>query len=194
MNKLILAILLILICGSLAAQSDFNINKFTDPEKYGWISWEDRMMYRSELYERQKLLQIYEIDAQSIPANLVKSAVFPGWGQFNTKAYTKGQVFLALEIGLIGSSLFFYSRAMDNYDKYQTATQIDEMNDAYHNAQGPYQYSLVFLSFATVVWAYNLFDVIQSTEAYNAQVWQKSMQTYYQKPVNISPTGIQIKF
>jgi hypothetical protein len=194
MNKHIITLVFLCLLASLSAQSDFNINKFTNPEKYGWMSWEDRMVYRSDLYERQKLLQIYEIEAQSLSANLIKSAVFPGWGQFNTKSYTKGQVFLAIEIGLIGSSMFFYSRAMDQYDKYKTATQIDAMNTAYHNAQGPYQYSMVFLAFASVVWAYNLFDVIQSTETYNAQVWQKTTQTYHQKPVSLTPNGVQINF
>jgi hypothetical protein len=173
---------------------DFNINKFTDPQKYGWQSWEDRMQYRSELYERQKLLQIYEIEAQSISGNMLKSAVFPGWGQFNSRYYTKGQVFLAAEIALLGTSLFFYDRAMDKYDKYKTATQIDQMNEYYHQAQTPYQYSMVFLTFATVVWAYNLFDVVQSTEDYNAGVWEKTIKTYYEAPVSLTPEGVQIRF
>ncbi len=194
MKKTILSLLLVILLASLSAQSDFNINKFSNPEKYGWKNWEDRMDYRGDLFERQKLLQIYEIEAQSLPANLVKSALFPGWGQFATKSYVKGQVFLALEIGLIGSSAFFYSRALDNYQKYKEATQIEEMNDAYHNAQRPYQFAVVFLSFGAVVWAFNVFDVIQSTETYNAQVWQKTIQTYHQKPVTITPTGVQIRF
>jgi hypothetical protein len=194
MNKLWLSLIMLLLVFNIAAQNPFNIETFTNPEKYGWKNWDERINYRNDLYERQKLLQIYEIDAQSISGNVLKSAVFPGWGQFNARQYTKGQVFLAIEIALLGSSYFFYDRAQDNYNKYNEATQIDQMNAYYRDAQSPYQYSLVFLTFATVVWAYNLFDVVQSTEQYNSDAWEKTLKTYYQAPVKLGPEGIEIEF
>ncbi len=194
MRKVLFCAVTLLLFVNLAAQGTFNIEKFTNPQKYGWTKWEDRMSYRNDLFERQKLLQIYEIDAQSISGNVLKSSIFPGWGQFNARAYTKGQFFLALEIGLLGSSYFFYDKAQDNYAKYKEATQIDQMNSYYHDAQVPYQYSLVFLTFATVVWAYNIFDVVQSTEQYNSEVWQKTLKSYYQSPVQLTPDGFEIKF
>ncbi len=194
MNRIIFLLILLLSLSNLLAQGSFDINAFTDPQKYGWMSWEDRIQYRQDLYERQKLLQIYEIDAQSISGNVLKSAVFPGWGQFNARNYTKGQVFLAIEITLLGASYFFYDKAQDNYEKYKNATQIDQMNAYYHDALVPYQYSLVFLTFATVVWAYNVFDVVQTTERYNAEVWEKTIKTYYDAPLRINPDGIEIRF
>lgn len=194
MSKLWFSLMLLIVVNSLVADSVFNIEKFTDPQKYGWKKWEEQMGYRNDLYERQKLLQIYEIKAQSISGNVLKSSLFPGWGQFNAHQYTRGQVFLAIEIALIGSSYFFYDRSQDNYDKYKEATQIDQMNSYYHEAQVPYQYSLVFLTFATVVWAYNIFDVVQSTEQYNSDVWSKTLKAYYQSPVQLGPDGIEIQF
>lgn len=194
MRYIIVCIVFLMMFVNLAAQSAFNIEKFTDPQKYGWMKWEDRMTYRNDLFERQKLLQIYEIDAQTISGNVLKSSVFPGWGQFNAGQYTKGQIFLAIEIGLLGASYFFYDKSQDSYQKYQEATQVDEINSYYHDAQVPYQYSLVFLTFASIVWAYNIFDVVQSTEQYNADVWQKTLKAYYSSPVRISPEGFEIKF
>lgn len=187
-------LLLLMAVMILHAQSAFNIDEFTNTQKYGWQNWEDRINYRYDLFERQKLLQIYEIDAQSIPGNLVKSAVFPGWGQFNTKQYTKGQIFMAMEIGLLGASYLFYDKSRLNYDKYRTATQIDDINQYYHDAMVPYQYSMVFLTIAAAVWAYNLFDVVQTTEKYNSDVWQKTLKTYYNAPLQITPDGIQLQF
>ena len=32
-----------------------------------------------------------------------------------------------------------------------------------------------------IIWAYNIFDVIQTTEDYNAQVWQEIIEKYSQK-------------
>jgi len=194
MKRYIFCLLLLIIILKLTAQGSFDIDAFTDPAKYGWTDWEDRINSRYDLTERQKLLQIYEMDAQSISGNILKSAVFPGWGQFNARSYTKGQVLLAVEIAMIGSAYFFYDRAMDSFQKYENSTQIDAMNSYYHDALVPYQYSLVFATFATVVWAYNVFDVVQTTERYNADVWQKTLKNYYNAPVQITPEGIQIRF
>jgi hypothetical protein len=194
MQKYIILFVLILWFTGLAAQNVFDIESFTNPKKYGWSSWEDRMNFRYDLYERQKLLQIYEMEAQSTTSNVLKSAVFPGWGQFNTKQYTKGQVFLAMEIGLLGASYLFYDKAMVNYDKYKNATQVDMINAYYTDAVIPYRYSQVFLTLATIVWAYNVFDIVQTTERYNADVWTKALKTYYNAPVILTPEGIQIKF
>lgn len=179
---------------NISAQSSFNIERFTDPQKYGWADISDRLDYRADLFERQKLLQVYEIEAQSISGNVLKSSIFPGWGQFNSKQYTKGQVILAIEIGLLGASYFFYDRAQDNYAKYKTATQIEQMNAYYNDAEVPYKYSLVFLTLAASVWAYNIFDVVQSTETFNAEVWDKTVKTYYKSPIQITPAGVEVRF
>ncbi|HOD18476.1 MAG TPA: hypothetical protein PKJ14_07585 [Candidatus Cloacimonadota bacterium] len=194
MKKWIFCLLLIGLALQLTAQGKFDVDAFTNPEKYGWKTWEDRMNYRYDLYERQKLLQLYEIDAQSISGNLLKSAVIPGWGQFNAKQYTKGEIFLSLEIGLLGTSYLLYDKALTNYNRYKEATQIDDINRLYHNAQEPYQYSIVFLTLGAIVWGYNLIDIVQTTEQYNAELWEKTVKNYYNAPVQITPTGFQIKF
>jgi len=193
-DRLILIAILLTGWIALSAQSGFDINKFSDPTKYRWQSLEDRLQYRNDLYERQKLLQIYEMDAHSISGNVLKSAVIPGWGQFNTKNYTKGQVFLGVEIALFGASLYYYDKAMTSYRKYENANQIDDIQNYYKDAQGPYQYSIIFLSFASMVWAYNIFDVIQSTESYNVEVWNNTIQKYYQQTVSLTPIGLQVRF
>jgi hypothetical protein len=194
MKRILLCIILLITMAELASQDAFDIEAFTNPKKYGWSNWEDRMNYRYDLFERQKLLQLYEIDAQSISSNLLKSAVFPGWGQFNTRHYTKGQIFLALEVALLGTSYLLYDKTQTNYNKYLNATQIDDINDYYHSAEVPYQYSMIFLTLAALVWGYNLIDVVQSTETYNSNVWLKTLKSYYNAPVQLTPEGIQIQF
>jgi len=193
-QRLVIVVFFALVLSELCAVSAFDIEKFTDPQKYGWKTQQDRNEYRSDLFERQKLLQIYEMEAQSVSGNILKSALFPGWGQFNAKSYTKGQIFLGIEVALLGTSYFYYDKALDYHKKYRNATQIDHINNYYNQAQTPYQYSIVFLSLASIVWAYNVFDVIQTTEDYNATVWKKTLQNYYKAPVKISPNGIEIKF
>jgi len=194
MIRSILILFLLSISLILTAQQSFDINRFSDPTKYGWNDWYDRINYRNDLMERQKLLQLYENEAQLVSVNMVKSALIPGWGQYSTREYVKGHVFLGAEIVLIGLSAFYYDRAMFNYQKYLDASHILEIENYYSKAQADYRNTIVFGSIAALVWLINIYDVIQSTESYNADVWQRIYQDYYQSPVKLTPNGIEVRF
>ncbi|MBM4403858.1 MAG: hypothetical protein FJ042_05690 [Candidatus Cloacimonetes bacterium] len=188
-------ILLLLTTGAtLTAQQTFDINRFSDPAKYGWQDWFDRINYRNDLIERQKLLQLYENNAQSVNLNVGKSALIPGWGQYSTGDYTKGHIFLGTELVLIGISAYYYDRAMYNYQKYLDATQVLEIENFYKKAQGDYQFTLIFVGLASLVWLFNVYDVVHSTEAFNADLWQRVHNDYYKAPLKLTPTGIEIRF
>ncbi len=194
MRKIYLLLLLLVGITFLSAQAGFDIVQFSDSTKYGWMDWRQRAEYRTELLERQKLLQIYEMEANSMRGNIIKSALAPGWGQFSNKQNTKGSIFLATELLLVGASLYFYDRSLYYYDKYQSATQVEQIETYYNAATGPRQYSLIFLGVGLVVWGYNLFDVIQGTDDYNAAVWRRVVENYANRPVQITPTGVEIRF
>ncbi len=194
MNRLLIFLIFTLSVLPVIAQEVFDIEKFTNPTKYGWQDFEDRMNYRYDITERQKLLHIYEMESQSITSNMLKSAFVPGWGQFTAKQYTKGQIILGIELAFIGGTLYFYDKSMDYYKQYKNSTQITDINNYYKKAQTPYEYSIVFLTFASVIWIYNVFDVIQSTEAYNSELWEKTMKRHYKFPVEVTPSGIQYRF
>jgi len=59
--------------------------------------------------------QTEEIPSKSPTGALIRSAVFPGWGQFYTKHYIKGGLILCLESGLIVSALIEDKKAQDVY-------------------------------------------------------------------------------
>ncbi|MCK9310528.1 MAG: hypothetical protein M0P99_09660, partial [Candidatus Cloacimonetes bacterium] len=102
-----LMFMLLLFALPLCAQS-FDIQAFSDSTKYGWKDYQVRADYREQLYHKQSLLQIYELEAQPVNANIAKSATVPGWGQFSSKASTKGTLILSTELVLIGTSLYFW--------------------------------------------------------------------------------------
>lgn len=189
--KRIILILFLFTIGYAWAQS-FDIEAFSDSTKYGWKNYTDRRIYRQDLTDRQELLQLYEMEANSLRNCVIQSATVPGWGQFTNKATTKGSVFLATELVLGGASLYFYDRSMYYYRKYLEATQVEDIESYYNAATGPRQYSLIFIGVATLVWAYNIFDVIQSTEEYNTQVW-KRIEEKHRRPINeFDETGLEI--
>jgi hypothetical protein len=193
-KKIYLLLILVTLFNLVFAQSEFDINKFSNPTKYGWGNYDDRMEFRQDLFEKQKLLQIYEMKAQSIPGNMTKSAIVPGWGHFSVHDYTKGQVFLGVEIVLLGSSFFLYDKAMGKYDAYKSANQVDIIEKNYNDALSPYQYSIALLGLFGIVWAYNIFDTAESTENYNSRVWAKTVNESQHGKVSLSPTGIEVKF
>jgi hypothetical protein len=194
MAKQILVLILLSLSLGLWAQTGFDLAQFSDSLKYGWQDWQDRRDYRLELDERQKLLQLYEMEANSMRSNILKSAVAPGWGQFANQQNTKGSIFLASELFVLGTSLYFYDRSMFYYRKYQDATQVEDIETYYNAAVSPRQYSLIFLAAGLLIWGYNMFDVIQGTDDYNATVWQNIMERYATSPVKLNADGLRVDF
>lgn len=189
-----LLIILMLGAAILWAQSGFDLEAFSDSTKYGWQDYPDRAEYRRDLIARQNMLQLYELEALSVRENFLKSAVVPGWGQFATKHNTKATVILSVELVAVMGSIYFYDRAMTNHQLYQSATQIDEINHYYGKAQTPYQFSLMMLGLGTIVWGYNLYDVIISTNEYNSDLWQDIMKRRRTSPLQVTPAGLELRF
>jgi len=178
----------------LQAQESFDLSAFSDSTKYGWQDWRDRGDYRANLLDRQKLLQIYEMESNPIRRSIAKSMVLPGWGQISSRAYTKGTIILGSELIVLGASLYFFDRSNYYYDKYMNATQIDDIENYYSDAVKPRQYSILLLSLGGIIWIYNIFDVIETTDDYNAMIWEDIVEKYGSQPVNIGPGGVQIRF
>jgi len=178
---------------SLSAQ-EFDIDKFSDPQKYGWDTFDQRFAAQDNLLQRQQLLQVYRMQRLDAATNVAKSAFAPGWGHFSAHSYTKGQVLLAAQVVLLGSSFYFYDQAMEKYDLYKKSTQIDEMNQAYNDALEPYRYAQAFFGLFVIVWGYTLWDTYQVTEEYNAHLWSDIIDEYNRGAVQITPTGVSVRF
>jgi hypothetical protein len=194
MRKIIFTLLLLILATGLLAQIQFDIESFADSTKYGWKDWRARAVYRDGLLARQEMLQLYEMESSSIGSAILKSALVRGFGQITSKAGTKGTIFLGAELLSLGVSLYLYDRSNYYYDQYLTATQIDEIQEYYSLAQTPRYYSLLFLALGVVIWGYNIYDVILTTDSYNAQVWQEILQKYAKRTVSLGPDGIRVRF
>ena len=193
-RKITLLLLLLLAYAALAAQGEFDIRAFSDSTKYGWQDWRDRVAYRDDILERQQLLQMYEMEASPIRTTIIKSLLIPGLGQMDSNAGTKGSILLGSELLALGTAYLFWDRSQYYYHEYQQATQVEEIESYYNAAQNPRQYSLLFLGLGAVIWGYNVFDVIQTTDDYNVEVWQEIMDKYARKKVTLGPQGIGVRF
>ncbi len=194
MIKQIFGTLIVLIfCAFLSAQ-DFDLRKFSSPQKYGWKNFDERIKHRNQFLERQQLLQVYKYNKQEAPANMLISTIFPGWGHFATNNDTKGQILLGMQICLFGSSIYFFDQAFEYHQKYKKSTQIDEMNQYYNDSLTPYRYGQVFGGIFAIVWAYTIYDAKVVTDEYNSNLWKKIMKEYNKQKLKITPTGISYQF
>ncbi|MGC9362549.1 MAG: hypothetical protein ACP5F3_06440 [Candidatus Syntrophosphaera sp.] len=194
MQRILLISVFLLLALGLGAQIQFDIQAFADTTKYGWQDWQERSEYRTGLLDRQELLHMYEMEANPIRRSILQSMLIPGLGQISSKAGTKGTIILGSELLALGASLYFFERSQYYYDKYLDATQIEDIESYYSQAQRPRQYSLLFLGLGAVIWGYNVFDVIQTTDEYNARVWREIVEQYGTQPVTAGPAGISIRF
>ena len=171
----------------------FDLNKFSNPKKYGWEDYKDRSAYREDLLERQELLQLYEIKSKSISYTMAKSAIFPGWGHYSIESYSKGHTFLTGGIIVAGAGLYFYSRSQDYYKKYKNASQIDIINSNFDKAEQNYNTSMIFLAAYVILWGYNLYDSSESTERYNSTLWDNLVNNRFDN-ISLSPNGLEVRF
>ncbi|MCD4820069.1 MAG: hypothetical protein K8S23_15405 [Candidatus Cloacimonetes bacterium] len=186
-------IVFLLFIQVLCAQ-DFDEKKFSNINKYGWDNPEIHLEARENLFSRQKLLQIYQLNKKKPYTNVIKSAIMPGWGHFSAKNYIKGQILLATEIALFGTSLYYYDQASEYYDKYKKATNITDINNYYEKTRSPLRLSREFLSFGILIWIYTIYDTLIVTESYNRELWENLIIEYHDKKLKVTPTGISLRF
>ena len=187
-------IFIVFFLSSVLIAEEFDIEEFSNPSKYNWENMEDRYKAREFLESRQKLLQIYELNKQQIIGNMMRSAVAPGWGHYKSHDYTKGHTFLASEIVLFGTSLYYYVQAMNDYHKYEDSNYIGDITQFYLDANSNYKNSQLFFSLGAIVWMYAIYDSISSTQEYNQKLWNDLAKKSLSQKVLITPTSITLRF
>ena len=192
MNKFL--IIAVLLLATLLAAEEFDIKEFSNPTKYNWNNMKDRITAREDLDNRQKLLQIYELNKQKVINNMIKSAFAPGWGHYSSHNYTKGHTFIASEIVLFGTSFYFYNQAMDDYHNYEDSHYIGDIKQLYLDANSNYKNSQLFFGLGAIVWMYTIYDSISATQEYNQNLWNNLSNKLNSQRVIITPTSIIVRF
>jgi hypothetical protein len=191
MKKILILIPLLIL--SVNCFSDFQ-DDFLDNTKYGWATREKYLNYRTDKTARQKLLQIYDLKKQKITDNMLKSAIAPGWGQMSAGQFTKGQIILGTELVIIGSYIYFYDQYKTQYDEYEKANYIVDIEDYYKKANEYHTASRAVLGIGIAVWIYNLYDTVITTNSYNQDLWTSLYQDYQRQKITLSPLGFNIRF
>jgi hypothetical protein len=178
--------------------ADFDIEKFTDPAKYGWDSLENYNQAREEIMLKRNIIHFYEMKKSSLYTNVLRSAVFPGWGHFAVRQYTRGEILLGLEVIFLGTAFYYYNQAMEDYDKYREADFIVDINTYYDRAQDKYRVSQTFLALGLLTWLYSMYDTVLVTQQYNSKLWDELNKKYLGDQLEIGlstyPLGLKVRF
>lgn len=187
-----------LLFSAYILSADFDIDKFTDPAKYGWNSLEKYYQSREEVMLKRSIIHFYEMKKSNLYSNVLRSAVFPGWGHFAVKQYTRGEILLGLEVIFLGTAFYYYNQAMEDYDKYKEADYINDLNNYYDRAQDKYRVSQTFLVLGLANWLYSMYDTVLVTRQYNSQLWDQLNKKYLGEQVEIGlssyPLGLEVRF
>jgi serine protease Do len=127
----------------------------------------------------------------SYSKHLVKSLVFPGWGDYkigNSKYYVAYGV---LGYGLLGSSIWMNNQAFNSYNNYKKSFEIAESNKLFNTAKLQYKNSLILGGTAAIVWSYDLANVYYKVRRAKKDLNIKTSKYYYEKSLqrteSISP-------
>ena len=116
--------------------------------------------------------------------DVIKSVVFPGWGQVSTGRYTRGVVMMGtalVSIGAIGAFTLQYNRHVDAYDAasrgYAQATYIGDaveyytqMTNSWNDANNTYRYRNIAIGVLAGMYVWSILDITLGSEASNPPV------------------------
>ncbi len=111
--------------------------------------------------------------------DVIKSCVFPGWGQFSTGRYTRGSIMMGtslLTLGVIGGLTLQYNRHIDSYEDaskgYAQATYIGEaaeyyaaMEQSWSDADNTYKYRNIGFGVLAGMYIWSILDITLGPEA-----------------------------
>jgi len=111
--------------------------------------------------------------------DVIKSCVFPGWGQFSTGRYTRGSVMMGaslLTLGVIGGLTMQYNRHIDSYEDaakgYGQANYIgdaveyySQMENSWNDANDAHKYRNIAFGVLAGMYVWSILDITLGPEA-----------------------------
>ena len=125
---------------------------------------------------------------------MVRSAIFPGWGQFYSRGYIRGSLTVLGIGGSIVGALLAEQSFRDRYNVYAEYASLypnDDQGvfDRYEFANQRYKLRMFFLYTGIGVWVYSLIDSYVGANFYNATTLIKSIE---QDAQDIEKLGIEV--
>ena len=125
---------------------------------------------------------------------MVRSAVFPGWGQFYSRGYFRGSLTVLGIGGSIIGAVLAQNSFRNRYDVYESMVwsgfhSEQEILDSYAYANQRYKLRTFFMYTGIGIWLYSLIDSYVNANFHNATTLIQSIE---QDAQDIENLGIEI--
>lgn len=112
---------------------------------------------------------------------IVRSAVFPGWGQFHSRSYFRGSLTVIGIGGSVIGALLAQRSFRSRYDVYedlvwQSFHSEETILESYAHANQRYKLRTFFMYTGIGIWLYSLIDSYVSANFYNATTLIQSIE------------------
>ena len=150
--------------------------------KRGYENWSTRTTL---VGDERNSLYIKLVPKTRLKAAL-RSAVFPGWGQFYTDQRTKGTILGFLEVGSLVTAVLAHKHYEEVNEEYQQAISLyrhakivedipllrEKMRKKGDDADKAYELKTAGLALAVAVWAYNVAELVLFFPRYEESLYQ----------------------
>ena len=146
---------------------------------------------------KEETSEMSEAEAETLVSPIgamVRSAIFPGWGQFYSRGYIRGSLTILGIGGSVVGALLAQQSFQDRYNAYATYVSLypnDDQGvlDQYEFANQRYKLRTFFMYTGIGIWVYSLIDSYVGANFYNATTLIKSIE---QDAKDIEKLGIEV--
>ena len=104
----------------------------------------------------------FDLSKKTTKNGVVRSVIFPGWGQFFLKRTTKGYVIMAGALVSAAAAYYYNTEAAKAYDNYKTVgVSSDGSYSDYQNKFNNCQYALLSMA---IFWVYGVADILLASD------------------------------
>lgn len=113
--------------------------------------------------------------------HLLKSAVFPGWGDYKVRNGKFHFLYGVAGFGAIGASIYMNAQASQSYTNYKKSLDFNESNNLFNKAKQQQTLSYVFASTAALVWTFDLATLLHKTQKVKKNISPENSKYYFNK-------------
>lgn len=113
--------------------------------------------------------------------HLLKSAIFPGWGDYKVRNGKLHFLYGVAGFGAIGASIYMNAQANQSYTNYKKSLDFSESNNLFNKAKQQQTLSYVFASTAALVWSFDLATLLHKTNKVKKNITPENSKYYFNK-------------
>lgn len=116
-----------------------------------------------------------------ITTHLVKSAIYPGWGDYRIRNGKYHFLYGMAGFSAIGTAIYLNNQANKNYNEYKNSFDFSKSNSLFNKSKQQQNFSYVFAASACLVWTIDLASLNQKAKRVRKEITEENSRYYYKK-------------